>query len=74
MLNREILIKGGTVIDGTGSPPVGADVMIREERIADVGRLDSPDSAYVIDASGLAVSPGFIDAHTHAEFNMSRVA
>jgi N-acyl-D-amino-acid deacylase len=71
MLNREILIKGGTVIDGTGSPRVGADVMIREERIADVGRLDSPDSAYVIDASGLTVSPGFIDAHTHAEFNIA---
>ena len=61
----ELLLRGGTVIDGTGAPRRTADVAIDGDRIAAVGRLDGTRAAREIDASGLVVSPGFIDAHTH---------
>ena len=61
----ELLLRGGTVIDGTGAPRRTADVAIDGDRIAAVGRLDGSRAAREIDASGLVVSPGFIDAHTH---------
>ena len=58
------LIKGGTVIDGTGAPGVVADVGIRGDRIVAVGQIDE-DAASVVDAIGLVVIPGVIDPHTH---------
>jgi N-acyl-D-amino-acid deacylase len=61
----DILIAGGTVIDGTGTPRQQADVAIRGNRIAAVGRLSPMDARETIDANGLIVAPGFIDAHTH---------
>lgn len=64
----DILITNGRVLDGTGTPAVEADVLISDGRIAGVGRLEPPRAATVFDAAGLTVSPGFIDAHTHAEF------
>jgi len=65
----DILIKGGSVIDGTGSPPYQADIAIKGERIAYIGQY-SGTSGDVIDATGLIVSPGFIDVHAHSEFNL----
>ena len=56
----DILIKGGTIYDGTGGPPVQADVGIRGDRIAAVGTI-SGTAPTVIDARGLAVAPGFIN-------------
>ncbi|MGJ4845668.1 N-acyl-D-amino-acid deacylase family protein [Leifsonia sp. Le1] len=61
------LLRGGLVLDGSGSPGRVADVLLHGDRIAEVGRhLDAP-GARIIDASGLAVAPGFIDMHAHSD-------
>lgn len=57
----DAIVKGGTVFDGTGAPGVVADVGIRGERIAAIGDLSDAKADKVIDASGLAVAPGFIN-------------
>ena len=67
----DLLIKGGMVMDGTGNPWFYADIGIRDGRIVAVGKLeDSVTAARTIDATGLTVTPGFIDLHTHAFDNM----
>ncbi len=63
----DLLIANGRVIDGSGGPPFRADVGIQGERIAAVGRLDGVPAADTIDATGLVVAPGFIDAHVHGD-------
>ena len=57
----DVVIRGGTVYDGSGAPPVVADVGIRGDRIAALGNLSGAEAAQVLDASGMAVSPGFIN-------------
>src|SRR5438270_11518587 len=59
------ILRGGTVIDGTGGPRRQADVAITGDRIAAVGKVSKSTGAREIDASGLVVAPGFIDVHTH---------
>lgn len=63
----ELLLRGGVVYDGTGAPPVEADVRISGDRIVAVGRALAADGAAVIDARGYAVAPGFIDIHSHTD-------
>jgi N-acyl-D-amino-acid deacylase len=60
-----LLIRGGTVIDGTRAPRFDADVAIRDGRIAAIGKLGDARAHTEIDAAGKIVAPGFIDAHTH---------
>lgn len=61
-----MLIRGGRVLDGTGTPWVAADVAINGERIVAVGKLPGATAKQVVDAAGLFVAPGFIDGHAHA--------
>ncbi|MGA9769362.1 MAG: D-aminoacylase [Blastocatellia bacterium] len=63
----DVIIKGGTVYDGTGRAPVRADVGIKGDRIAALGNLKSATAATVVDATGLAVAPGFINMLSHSE-------
>lgn len=63
----DVLIRGGHVLDGTGAAAVRADVGIRGDRIVSVGPLGAATATRVIDATGLMVTPGFIDLHTHSE-------
>ncbi len=60
----DVIIKNGTVVDGTGAARVRADVAIANGRIAEIGKV-TDGAKRVIDASDLIVSPGFIDPHTH---------
>jgi N-acyl-D-amino-acid deacylase len=60
-MTYDVIIRGGTVYDGTGSPGRRADVGLRGDRIAAVGDLSSASARDVVDASGLAVAPGFIN-------------
>ncbi len=68
----DLLIGGGTVVDGTGGPGRPADILVRDGCIAFVGDIDEDtiemvDGAERFDASGLVVAPGFIDAHAHGD-------
>jgi len=60
----DLIIKGGTLVDGTGAAPRVADVAVDAGRITDVGQI-SGGGARVIDAEGLLVTPGWVDIHTH---------
>ena len=62
----DLVIRNGTVIDGTGSPSFQADIAIKEGKIVRIAKGIS-DGASVIDAAGLVVTPGFIDSHSHSD-------
>ncbi len=65
-MSYDLIIRNGTVVDGSGLPRYQADVAIANGRIAAIGKIN--DSAKeVIDAEGHVVSPGFIDGHTHMD-------
>ena len=61
----QLLIRNGTLIDGSGNPRRRADVAARDGRIAAIGRLDGATADVEIDAEGRIVAPGIIDPHTH---------
>jgi N-acyl-D-aspartate/D-glutamate deacylase len=63
----DLLIVNGVVIDGGGGPGVRADVGVERDRIVAVGTLPNAAARRVVDATGLAVAPGFIDLHTHSD-------
>ncbi len=71
-MDFDILITNGTIVDGTGAPGYEANVGIKYGEIEAIGTLDNATAAHPIDATGLIVSPGFIDPHTHCHVNVDR--
>ncbi len=64
-MTEGFVIRGGTVVDGTGRPGRAADVAVRDGRITGIGAGLRRDGALEVDASGMVVAPGFVDVHTH---------
>lgn len=62
-MSADLVIRGGTIVDGTGAPGVRADLAIRDGRVAEIGQ--NLRGARTLDAGGHVVAPGFIDIHTH---------
>ena len=69
-MSEDILIKGGLIIDGSGRAGEAGDVLVRGGRIAALGTALPQGGTRVIDALGLAVTPGFIDIKTHSDFTL----
>jgi N-acyl-D-aspartate/D-glutamate deacylase len=63
-MSYDLLIKNGTVVDGTGAPRRQADVAVKDGVITEIGKI-TDGAAKTIDADGLIVAPGFVDPHTH---------
>src|SRR5258708_24788124 len=63
----DTLVRGGMVFDGSGRPPIAADVGFVKDRITAVGALGAATAQKVVEAAGLSVAPGFIDSHTHSD-------
>ena len=62
----DLIIRGGRILDGTGNGWFRADVALRGDRIAAIGKLEGATARRVIEANGQIIAPGFIDAHSHA--------
>jgi len=70
MATFDLLVRGGRIVDGTGTPWYRADVGVTGGRIVAVGHLDGSDARAVLDAHEHVVAPGFIDVHTHSELRL----
>lgn len=66
---NDLLIRNASIIDGTGQAPFDGDLLVRDARIAAVGSIGEEPGVQVIDASGLTLMPGLIDAHCHITFD-----
>jgi N-acyl-D-amino-acid deacylase len=63
----DVVIRGGTLVDGTGAPARLADVAVSEGVVTEIGELDDPAATTEVDAAGCVVTPGFVDPHTHLD-------
>lgn len=70
MRETDLVITGGSVVDGTGAPARDADVAVSGGRITEVAPRGSVTGRTVLDATGLVITPGFIDLHSHADFSI----
>ncbi len=68
----DLVIRGGTILDGTGGPPWSADLGIVGDTIRAIGTISPEQGATTIDAAGKMVSPGFIDIHSHSDRSILR--
>jgi N-acyl-D-amino-acid deacylase len=69
-MNTAWFLKHGTVVDGSGAPARRASVLLRDGRIAAIGSIEQPADAQEIDCRGLAIAPGFLDAHSHSDLQV----
>ena len=69
-MELDLIIRGGTVVDGAGSPRRTADVGIAGDSIEVIDALNEAQSRDVIYAEGLVVAPGFVDIHSHSDFTL----
>jgi len=65
-MSLDLLIRNGTIVDGSGAARYEGDVAVRAGRIVEIGRVRSA-AQRIIDADGLVVAPGFVDGHTHMD-------
>lgn len=68
-MHYDLVIKNGRIIDGAGNPWYNGDIAVSNDRIVKIGVIDTKNSANIIDVNRLIVAPGFIDAHSHGDFN-----
>ena len=66
----DLLIKNGKIIDGAGAASLNADLAVDDGRVAEIGKFNTASAKATIDASGMYVSPGFIDLHSHSDFTL----
>ena len=66
-MGHDLVIRGGTVVDGTGAPAGPADIGIDGDRVTVVGEVDATAAGRVIEADGRLVTPGFVDIHSHLD-------
>ena len=64
------LFKSALIVDGISPQPYQADLLVKEDKIAQIGRIPAQASDQVIDAQGLVLAPGFIDAHGHSDYHL----
>ena len=69
-MSIDLLVQGGTILDGSGGSPFVADVAICDGRITDVGHFAAETTAETLDATGCVVTPDFIDIHSHSDFTL----
>ncbi|MBI2056229.1 MAG: amidohydrolase family protein [Candidatus Sungbacteria bacterium] len=70
-MSYDILIKSGSVVDGTGKKPEVFDVGVSEDKIADIGHFENADAKIIINAAGKFVTPGFIDITNHSDTHLT---
>jgi N-acyl-D-amino-acid deacylase len=68
-MSAELVVRNGTILDGSGDDPFVADVLVQNDRIVELGSLGAVDAPQ-IDATGLFVAPGFIDIHSHSDYTL----
>ena len=66
----DLVVRGGTIADGTGAPAYKADVGVSAGKVEVIGDLSPIESGRVLDSAGLTVAPGFIDIHSHSDFTL----
>ncbi|HDN75967.1 MAG TPA: D-aminoacylase, partial [Acidilobales archaeon] len=73
VVEYDLIIRGGIIVDGTGAPPFKADIGIRNGLIVKIGDLSTSKADVLIDAKTLYVTPGFIDIHNHSDLSIFNV-
>jgi len=68
-MDVDLLIRGAEILDGSGAPAVQGDVVVAGERIVAVGRVEGARAKRVVNATGRAVAPGFVDIHSHSDYH-----